>query len=342
MKAAVVYGENEMRIAEVPTPEPGPGEVLVRVRGSGVCATDVKILGGSGLPKELPTILGHEVAGEIEAIGQGVTGLEAGLPVAVYPIAVCGECLFCRQDRHSLCPTQYGLAHGVDGGFAEYVLVPARIVSLGGVLAIGDMPFDLAAMIEPVACCLSAATQCGTRADDSVLIVGSGPLGLLNLIVSKAIGARVIVADLNEKRLAKARQLGAEATLNPSKVDMREEVKKMTEFGADVVIAALGVPKVVEQSLRLVRQGGVFNIFGGMPRGETIELDPRWLHYGEVVVTGTFASSLGHFKRAIEFVRQNAVAVSEVISVRCGLDDVLDAVDRVKRGDAFKTVIMFP
>jgi len=129
MKAAVVYGENDIRIAEVPRPEPGPGEVLVRVRGSGVCATDVKILGGSGLPKELPTILGHEVAGEIEAVGQGVTGLEPRRRVAVYPIAVCGQCMFCRQDRHSLCPTQYGLAHGLDGGQIQEDIRAARAMS---------------------------------------------------------------------------------------------------------------------------------------------------------------------------------------------------------------------
>ena len=293
------------------------------------------------MPKELPTILGHEVAGEIAALGEGVTGLGIGQRVAVYPIAVCGECMYCRQDRHSLCPTQYGLAHGVDGGFAEYVRVPARIVSLGGVLDIGPMPFDLAAMIEPIACCLSAAAQCGTREGDCVLVIGSGPLGLMHLIVSRAIGARVIVADLNEERLAKARELGAEVTLNPSQVDLREEVKRLTAFGADVVIAAVGVARVVEESLPLVRNGGVFNLFGGPPRGETIRVDPCWLHYGEVVLTGTFAASLGHFRRSIDFVRENAEAVSKLISVRCGLEDVLEAVERVKRGAAFKTVILF-
>ena len=157
MKAAVVYGENDIRIADVPTPSPGPGEALVKVKASGVGATDVKILGGTGLPGDLPAILGHEVAGTVEALGGGVTGLKADQRVAVYPIAVCGACFFCERGRHSLCVDQYGLAHGVDGGFAEYVLVPDRIVRLNGVVDIGDMPFDLAAMIEPVSCCLSAA-----------------------------------------------------------------------------------------------------------------------------------------------------------------------------------------
>ena len=342
MKAAVVYGENDIRIEEAPTPTPGPGEVLLRVKGSGVCATDVKILGGAGgLPKDLPTILGHEVAGVIEAMGPGVSGLEIGQRVAVYPIAACGECFYCKQGRHSLCPNEFGLAHGIDGGFAEYVLVPARIVNLGGVLDIGDMPFDLAAMIEPLSCCLSAAEDCATKAGDTVLVIGCGPLGLMHIIVSKALGARVIAADLSGERLAKAGELGADFTINPGKTNIGEEVGKLTEYGADIVITAVGATKVVEQSFPLVRKGGVFNIFGGTPRGETMTLDPRWLHYGEIILTGTFAASLDTFKRAFEFVRENAGPVSEVISERCGLDDVIDAVERTKKGQALKTIIVF-
>ena len=132
MRAAVVHGKNDIRMEEVPTPVPGRGEVLVKVKGSGVCATDVKILGGNGLPKSLPTILGHEVTGEIDTLGEGVNGLTRGQRVAVYPIAVCNDCFFCNSNRLSLCPNQTGLAHGVDGGFAEYVCVPERIVALGG------------------------------------------------------------------------------------------------------------------------------------------------------------------------------------------------------------------
>ena len=341
MKAAVVYGENDIRIADVPTPRPGSGEVLVQVKASGVCATDVKILGGSGLPKQLPTILGHEVAGQIEAVGEGVSGLEPGGRVAVYPIAACGDCFFCGRRRHSLCLKPYGLAHGADGGFAEYLLVPSQIVRLGGVVPIGDMPFDLAAMIEPLSCCLSAAEQCKTTSGDNVVIVGCGPLGLLHVIVSKAIGARVIALDLNDRRLEKAKAIGADVTLNPQNVSVLDEVRKLTGVGADVVIAAVGTANAVEQSLPLVRSGGVFNVFGGTPKGETITLDPRWLHYGEIILTGTFAASLDHFNRALQFVAENAEAVSQVISVRCGLDDLLDAVPRVKAGTAYKTIIIF-
>jgi threonine dehydrogenase-like Zn-dependent dehydrogenase len=328
MRAAVVYGANDIRVTEVPTPRAGPGEVLVRVRGS-------------GLPKSLPTILGHEVAGVIEGLGDGVTGLEAGRRVAVYPIAACGDCFFCRRDRHPLCLEPYGLAHGADGGFAEYLAVPSQIVRLGGIVEIGALPFDLAAMIEPLSCCLSAAEQCSTRPGDNVLIIGCGPLGLMHTIVSKAIGARVIAVDPNERRLAKASAIGADVTLNPDDGDPLEEVRRLTQVGADVAIAAVGIPEVVERFLPLVRNGGVFNIFGGTPSGETIRLDPRWLHYGEVVLTGTFGASLRHFKESLKFVRKHADVVSEVISERCPLEGLLDAVERVKTGAALKTIIMF-
>jgi L-iditol 2-dehydrogenase len=341
MKAAVVYGANDIRIAEVPTPRPGPGEVLIRVRGSGVCATDVKILGGSGLPKHLPTILGHEVAGVVETIGQGVAGLAAGQRVAVYPIAACGDCFYCQRNRHPLCLKPYGLAHGADGGFAEFLLVPSQIVRLGGILDIVDMPFDLAAMIEPISCCLSAAEQCSTREGDTVLIAGCGPLGLMHTVVSKAAGARVIVADVDERRLARAAEAGADVALNPARVDIASEVSRLTQVGADIVIAAVGSASVVEQHLPLVRNGGVFNIFGGTPKGETICLDPRWLHYGEIVLTGTFAASLRHFRQALDFVRDHEDAVSRLISERCRLDDVLGAVERVRAGAGLKTIIIF-
>ena len=173
------------------------------------------------------------------------------------------------------------------------------------------------------------------------MVLGCGPLGLLHVIVSKALGARVIASDINEERLAKAKELGADDILNPDKVDMKEQVKKLTDYGADIVIAALGSTKVVEQSLPLVRNAGIFNIFGGSPRGETIQVDPRWLHYGEIVLTGTFASSPATFKKAFTFVKENRDSVLKVISGRCGLDGLLDAVESVKKGDALKTILMF-
>ena len=343
MKAAVVYKKNDIRITEVPLPRAGPGEVVVRVRASGICATDVKILSGAGIPAELPAILGHEVAGTIVELGAGIEGdgLYSGQRVAVYPIAACGECFYCRQGRNSLCLQEHGLGHGDDGGFAEYVNVPAEIVRLGGVIDIGDMQFDLAAMIEPTSCCLAAADQCQTKAGDTVVVVGAGPLGLLHTIVSKAIGAEVVCVDINEARLATARQVGAKRVVNPAKEDTLAAVRKLSGVGADVVIAAVGVPSVIESYLPLVRNGGVFNIFGGTPRGEKMTVDPRWLHYGEIVLTGTFASSVTQFCSAYHFVGKHAEDIEAVISTRCGLDDIVAAVRRVQEGEGTKSILVF-
>ncbi len=344
MKAAVVYKKNDIRISEVPLPRAGRGEVIVKVRASGICATDVKILSGAGIPAELPAILGHEVAGTVLELGPGTdeAGLRLGQRVAVYPIAACGECIYCRQGRNSLCLSEHGLGHGDDGGFAEYVRIPAEVVRLGGVIDIGDMPFELAAMIEPTSCCIAAAEQCGTKAGDTVVVVGVGPLGLLHTIVSTALGADVVCVDVNEDRLAKASSLGAKRGVNPEREDAAEAVREMTGVGADVVIAAVGFPQVMESYLPLVRNGGVFNIFGGTPRGEMMTVDPRWIHYGEIVLTGTFASSVDQFHKAFSFVGEHAEDVEAVISTRCGLADILGAVQRVQRGEGTKSVLLFP
>lgn len=344
MKAAVVYQKNEIRIAEVPRPQAERGEAVVRVRASGICATDVKILSGAGIPAELPAILGHEVAGTIFELGPDTegSGLHVGQRVAVYPIAACGDCFYCRQGRNSLCLQEHGLGHGDDGGFAEYVRIPAEVVRLGGVIGIGDMPFDLAAMIEPTSCCIAAAEQCGTAAGNTVVVVGAGPLGLLHTIVSKALGAKVVCVDVNKARLATAKSVGATRVVNPEREDALAAVRELSDVGADVVIAAVGLPSVIESYLPLVRPGGVFNIFGGTPRGEMMTVDPRWIHYGEIVLTGTFASSVNQFHRAFHFVGEQAEEIGAVISTRCGLNDILAAVQRVQTGEGTKSILLFP
>ena len=340
MRAAVVHGQDDIRLEEVSRPSPDGEEVLVRVQGSGVCATDVKILGGAAAPRQLPTILGHEVAGVIAEVGQDVTEFSVGQRVAVYPIAACGSCFYCKQGKHNLCLEEQGLGQGLDGGFAEYVLIPSRIVRLGGIVDIGDMPYHLAAMIEPTSCCLAAAEQCGTKTGDNVVVIGCGPLGLLHTIVSIAKGARVIALDVNPDRLSIAAELGADV-INTTEQDPYTEVMSLTSLGADVVIAALGIPSLIESYFSLGRRGGVFNIFGGTPRGETIVVDPRWLHYGEITLTGTFASSLSHFHEALLFVGNQANRVSRIVSDRCTLDGILDAVQRVKTGQGTKSIVVF-
>ncbi|ACV63518.1 Alcohol dehydrogenase zinc-binding domain protein [Desulfofarcimen acetoxidans DSM 771] len=341
MKAAVVYGKDDIRIEMTPKPSAGEGDLVVKVRSCGICATDVKILLGNGLPKDLPTILGHEVAGEIAEIGQGVDGFTAGQRVAVYPIAVCGECEFCRRDNHNLCLKEFGLSHGIDGGFAEYVRIPYQIVKAGGVVIIPDhLSFEEAAMAEPLSCCLAAARSGPVGPGCTVAIIGAGPMGLLHLKVAKQAGAKVIVADLLEQRLNQAKEMGADFTINTSHEDFVQSARQLTGgLGADMVIASLGIPQIMQDYLPAVKNGGTFNIFGGPPAGQSMTVDPRWLHYGEIKITGTFASTPQDFQRAVELIASGEIAVKDMISHRFSLDNLLEAVEKVKNREMIRGVL---
>lgn len=343
MKAAVVHGKGDIRIESYPTPSAGDGEIVVRTRMCGICATDIKTLLGQGLPKDLPTILGHEVVGEIAEVGKGVSGFRTGDRVAVYPIAVCGDCYFCRRGRNSLCEHEFGLAHGIEGGFAEYVRLPREIVEIGGVVKLpDDLPFERAVLAEPLSCVLASVKACRVEAESTVLILGAGPMGLMHVKMAKWSGARVIAVDLLDGRLEAAKKMGADFCLNPRSVNYKEEISKITDGrGAEAVIASLGVPQVIEEHLKLTRKGGTFNIFGGPPAGQLISVDPRWLHYGEIVLTGTFASSPGQFRECLELIRSGAVEADDLISHRFELDRFLDAVEQARNQSMIRGVVVF-
>ncbi|MDM8536812.1 zinc-dependent dehydrogenase [Desulfobacterales bacterium HSG17] len=343
MKAAVVHGKNDIRIEEYPTPMAGDGEIIVKTKVSGICATDIKTLLGQGLPKDLPTILGHEVVGEIAEVGKGVTKHETGHRVAVYPIAVCGTCHYCSKGRHNLCEKEFGLAHGIEGGFAEYVRLPKEIVNIGGVVRIPDeLSFEKAVLTEPMSCAFASLKTCKVTSGDDVLILGAGPMGLMHLKIAKFFGARVICVDLLDTRLEIAKKMGADICINPDSTNHIEEVKKVTTGkGAHAVIASLGIPKVIEENLQLTRNGGTFNIFGGPPAGQKISVDPRWLHYCEINLTGTFAASPDDFRACLTMIVNGDIEVEDLISDRFELDNFLDAVEKAKNQSMIRGIVTF-
>jgi threonine dehydrogenase-like Zn-dependent dehydrogenase len=342
MKAAVVHGVNDIRIEEYPTPEAGDGEIVVKSRVSGICATDIKTLLGLGLPKDLPTILGHEVVGEIAELGKGVTGFSIGDRVGVYPIAVCGACRYCLQGRHNLCEAEFGLGHGIEGGFAEYVRLPGEIVDIGGVVKLGDdLSFEDAVFAEPLSCTLAAARACRLHKDATVLIIGAGPMGLMHLKTARYYGCEVMITDLLDERLALAEKMGADHVINSGEQNLREEVMRITgKRGADAVIISLGIPQVIEENMQLTAKGGVCNIFGGPPPSE-ITLDPRWLHYLEITLTGTFASTPADFRQCLELIRNKNIKVSDLLSHTFTLDTFLDAVEKAKKQEMVRGIVTF-
>jgi L-iditol 2-dehydrogenase len=344
MKAAVVYGQDDIRVQSVPVPAINEGEVLVRVRASGICATDIKMLAGQGLPKNLPAILGHEVAGTIARTGAGVSEFSPGERVAVYPIAVCGSCFYCKRGKHNLCLSEFGLAHGIDGGFAEYVRIPKEIVNIGGVVKIPEhLSFERAVVAEPLSCCLAAARSGKLEAGDTLLVVGAGPMGLLHLKTGLWQKARVFMADIREDRLKMASSIGAANCINAAKVDVAAEVRRLTGgIGADMVVASLGAPDIMARYLPALRKGGTFNIFGGPPAGNPVNIDFRWIHYEEIVLTGTFASTPDDFRLALELIGSGRIEVDDLISHRFTLDDMPEAADLAKRQEIIKGVLLMP
>ncbi len=340
MKAAVVHGVNDIRIEEYPDPIAGPGEVVVKTRVAGICATDIKTLLGQGIPKDLPTILGHEVVGEIAETGEGVHDLNPGDRVGVYPIAVCGQCRYCQQGRHNLCEAEFGLGHGIEGGFAEYVRLPRQIVDIGGVVKLADgFLYEDAVFAEPLSCTLAAARVCRLEKNRSVLIIGAGPMGLMHLKTAKYFGCTVMIADLIDERLALAGKMGADQAINSGQVDLKDEVMRLTNGrGADAVIISLGIPQVIEDNMKLTAKGGVCNIFGGPPPSE-INLDPRWLHYQEITLTGTFASTPEDFRKCLQLIEDKAIIVSDLLSHRFTLDTFLDAVEKAKNQEMVRGIV---
>ena len=340
MKAAVVYGADDIRIEDYADPVAGPGEVVIATKVAGICGQDVKTMLGQGLTKDLPAVLGHDVSGEISEIGDGVQGFSVGDPVAVYPIAVCGKCHYCLQKRHNLCEKAIGIGHGMDGAFAEYVRIPKEIIEIGGLIRLDDeISFEDAVMAEPLSCTFAAARANNMKENQTVLVIGGGSMGLMHLKTAKWTGCEVIVVDIVDMRLAMAEQMGADHVVNSASGNLHDEVMRITEGrGADVVIMSIGIPDVIEDCLKLVATGGVCNIFGAAPDTE-VKVDPRWLHEQEITLTGTYASTPADFKKCLQLIKEEAIIVSDLISHRFTLDSFDEAIEKARSLEMVRGVI---
>ena len=290
MLAAVFRGPGELEVAEVETPEAGPGEVLVEVGANTVCGTDVRILRGEktrGIGRDV--VLGHELAGRVAGVGRGVHGYEAGAPVALAPAIPCRRCFFCRRDLENVCLNKKIVGNVVDGGLAEYVRVPADAVEAGNLFVAGeDLPPEYLALAEPLACCVNGLENYRVDVDDAVLILGAGPIGLFHLQLALLSGARtVIVSNPTEARRSFARELGAHATVDPTNEDLAEVVAEHTEgLGVDATVICVGRPQLVNDALRMTRKGGRVNVFAGLSGEGWAEVEANLIHYNELVITG--------------------------------------------------------
>ena len=268
MLVARLVAVSDLRVEEVPTPSPGPGEVLVEVGANTLCGTDGRILRGDKTAYvELPVVLGHEAAGRVADVGRGVVGYRVGDRVGVLPTIPDRRCWACRHDLENMCESKRLLGYSVDGGLAEYMIVPSDAVEAGCLfVAESDLPAEQLALAEPLGAVVVGQRLTPVGAGDSVLILGAGPIGLLHLQLALLRGAgSVIVSQRSSPRRVVAEQLGATVVVDPTTEDLGEVVREQTGGrGVDLAIICIGVPVLINQALRLTRVGGQVNIFAGL------------------------------------------------------------------------------
>lgn len=314
MLAAVLYGKEDLRLEQIATPVPAPGEVVIRVGAATTCGTDLKVWRRGGHAKMLkpPTPFGHEAAGTIAAVGEGVTGWQVGDRVVANNSAPCMTCFFCQKQEYSLC-THLSFNNGT---FAEYLKIPAPIVQ-HNLLHIPDHLSDaLAAMTEPLACVLHGAARSNVKPSDRVALLGDGAIGLMFAGELVRQGAEVFLFGGSDRRLEIGEQFGVAKTFNYHRLaDIPAQVKALTDgWGADVVIEATGSPAVWEMAIACARPGATVNLFGGCPRDTTITVSTEQLHYSELTLKGVFHSTPQYVRAALELLASGTLPFELLIS----------------------------
>jgi L-iditol 2-dehydrogenase len=315
MTAAVLYGKEQLQIERVDVPRLGPGDVLVRVRAALTCGTDVKVFqrGYHARMIQPPALFGHELAGDIVALGENVRGFHTGERVVAANSAPCGECYFCRHDQENLCDD---LLFN-NGAYAEYIRIPERIVKKNLYEVPAHVTYQDAALIEPLACVLRGLEESGLRAGDTIAIIGLGPIGMMFVKLAKAVyKARVIAIGRRQTQLDRARSLGADEVVeNRDGSDVLGPVRAMTGgHGADVVIEAVGLPEVWQLAIQLLRRGGVVNFFGGCPSGTEIKLDTNLLHYSELTCKASFHHTPVLVRKALDVVSRGYITAKDMVN----------------------------
>lgn len=348
MKAAVFYGPGDIRVEEVAVPQVNPGDMLVRVRAAAICGTDLRAFASGFNRPELQGsagrhILGHEVAGDVSAVGDSVEGFKLGDRVTIAPNIGCGTCPECVRGLDHLCRRCQAVGVTLDGGFAQYVLFPAKAVARGNVCAIPpNVSYEEAAVNEALACCFNGLEACRVGPGDVVLVLGAGPVGVLHLLLAKSAGARkVIVSDVVEARLEEARLIAPDAAVGVTGEIARIVEAETAGRGADVVIVACSSPDAQRQSFELAALGGRVNFFGGLPRGkENVTLNTNLIHYRQLVVTGTTGSSAHQFRKTLEMLASRKVDLRPVITDRFNLDDIRNAFEAARALRGLRIVIL--
>jgi L-iditol 2-dehydrogenase len=339
MRVAMYYHNHDIRLEEMPIPRIGPGEILVKVIASGICGSDVmewyRI-------KKAPLVLGHEMAGEIVEVGEGVEKYKAGDRVFVSHHIPCNTCYYCLRGHHTACETLHTTNYD-PGGFAEYIRVPALNVDRGVFILPDELSFDDGVFVEPLACVIRGQRVANLQPGQSVLILGSGISGMLHLLLAKALGAgKIITTDVSEYRLRMARSLGADATIEAHENISEQLLKINNNRLADLVIVCTGAPSAFKQALKLVDRGGTILCFATTEPGIELSVPLNEFWRNEIKLMPSYGNAPLDAIEAIELIRAGRVPVEKMITHRLSLKEAGLGFQLVAAGKESMKVIIEP
>ena len=342
MKCAVFHGPKDLRIGEKPNPEISDHEALLRVKACSMCGTDLKIY-ENGHPRITPPrILGHEIAGEVTNVGSSVQTLKTGDRVVLGPAIACGKCKWCALGLENMCINRFSFSYEIDGGYSEYLRIPTEALETGLILKIrDDVTFEEASLTEPLSCVVHGHSLLKLRAEEKVVIFGGGPIGTMHTMLSKAAGAYVIASEVSAARMSSLSKFGADIVINAATEDPVRRVLDLTsEEGVPAVIIATANQEVQAQALRLVAKKGRILFFAGLPQGKSnVSLDLNLLHYRELMLIGSYATTYAHFAEALELLQSRELPFKDLITRRLNLDRITDALEIVRNGSELKVTI---
>lgn len=337
MKASRFLGNKTFAVADLPTPHAGPGELVLRNQVCGVCGTDVHIYHGEPGSADVnpPVVLGHEYSGEVVEVGKGVTGFAVGDHVTVDPNIYCGHCAYCQNGKKQLCPSMEAIGVTRDGGFAQYSLIPAsQAFKLEP-----TVPWEAAAMAEPLACCLHGIDLAGIQVGDKVCVVGGGAIGLLMVQLAKLSGAsQIVLSEPNEKRRQVGLQVGANAALDPTRPDAQEAFAQVLGGGTNVVIECVGNVPAVKSAFQFAGKGATVLLFSVPKVDATFDLPLFDVYKKELTIKGSFVNPDTH-ARAVALINSGKVDFDPIITHRFTLDQLPEAIAMQMSDASIKVVV---
>ncbi len=343
MNAAVVRAPMDFDVEQAPLPEAPAGGFLLNVKACGLCGSDLRTLRSGHYKVKLPYIIGHEICGVVAETGPGYAGpWQVGELLSMGPVVYCGYCDFCLEGQFELCENYREIAQSWPGGMAEWMAVPPEAVRLGVIerVPVGVDPGN-AAIAEPISSCLNAQERGQVGLGDTVLIIGSGPIGCIHIALARLHGAdKIIIADINAGRLKMAEPFGPDATIDVSQVDLVAEVKRLTGGrGPDVTVTATPAPVAVVQAVEIARKGGRILLFGGLPKDDSKPpVDMNLVHYRALALIGTTTFAPRHYRLAVKLASSNRIPVDKLITHRFPLSEFKRGAMMALEGKVLKAV----